>query len=143
ARDCYRPTEWDLYWWRIPCRFVMQRLDEEGLFGTSKLVSSWRDAVLDHTLGLPSPPRRLFREFPLGRHARDVERGHPRSHQGHLRRPAPLHGGKGGERYSEADAALSSRRLAVARSSPRRVGLASAAHRRRGVRARRQPVGGG
>jgi hypothetical protein len=48
AHDCYRPTEWDVYWWRIPCRFVMQRLDEEGLFGTPKLVSAWRDAVLDH-----------------------------------------------------------------------------------------------
>ena len=47
ARDCYRPTEWDLYWWRIPCRFVMQRLDGEGLFGTPRLVSAWRDAVLD------------------------------------------------------------------------------------------------
>src|SRR5262249_20148280 len=47
TRDCYHPTEWDLYWWRIPCRFVMQRLEREGLFGTPHLISAWRDAILE------------------------------------------------------------------------------------------------
>jgi hypothetical protein len=43
---CYRPTEWDLYWRHEPCRFVMDRLERDKLFGTSAIASAWRRAVM-------------------------------------------------------------------------------------------------
>jgi hypothetical protein len=49
-RTCYRPTEWDIYWWREPCRFVMEELERNGLFGSPDLSAAWRNAVLDHPL---------------------------------------------------------------------------------------------
>lgn len=46
---CYRPTEWDLYWLREPCAFVMRRIDgTEKLFGTSAISRAWMNAVLRH-----------------------------------------------------------------------------------------------
>ena len=45
---CYRPTEWDLYWRHEPCRFVMDRLERDKLFGTSVISNAWRRAVTRH-----------------------------------------------------------------------------------------------
>jgi len=46
---CYKPTEWDIYWNRAPCNFVMQKLEkEEKLFGTPAVTSAWAHAVLRH-----------------------------------------------------------------------------------------------
>ena len=46
---CYKPTEWDIYWNRTPCNFVMQRLEkEQKLFGTPAVTSAWAHAILMH-----------------------------------------------------------------------------------------------
>jgi hypothetical protein len=50
AVSCYQPTQWDIYWWRLPCSFVMKRLEEERIFGTPALTEAWRGAVLAHPL---------------------------------------------------------------------------------------------
>jgi len=47
--DCYKPTEWDIYWTREPCQFVMQKLEkEEGLFGTPAITNAWLHAIARH-----------------------------------------------------------------------------------------------
>ena len=46
---CYKPTEWDIYWTRTPCQFVMQKLEkEEKLFGTPAITSAWVSAIAHH-----------------------------------------------------------------------------------------------
>jgi hypothetical protein len=46
---CYKPTEWDIYWTRTPCQFVMQKLEkEEKLFGTPAVTSAWIGAIAHH-----------------------------------------------------------------------------------------------
>jgi hypothetical protein len=46
---CYKPTEWDIYWTRTPCQFVMQKLEkEEKLFGTPAVTSAWVSAIAHH-----------------------------------------------------------------------------------------------
>ncbi len=48
TQSCYQPTEWDIYWWRLPCSFVMKRLEDEKIFGTPALTDAWRHAVVAH-----------------------------------------------------------------------------------------------
>ena len=49
--ECYRPTEWDLYWRLEPCKFVMDRLErEEKLFGTPAITRAWARAVMRHPI---------------------------------------------------------------------------------------------
>jgi hypothetical protein len=46
---CYKPTEWDIYWTRTPCQFVMQKLEkEEKLFGTPAVTDAWISAIVHH-----------------------------------------------------------------------------------------------
>ena len=46
---CYKPTEWDIYWTRTPCQFVMQKLEkEEKLFGTPAITNAWVSAIAHH-----------------------------------------------------------------------------------------------
>ena len=46
---CYKPTEWDIYWTRTPCQFVMRKLEkEEKLFGTPAVTSAWVSAIAHH-----------------------------------------------------------------------------------------------
>ena len=47
---CYKPTLWDLYWYHEPCKFVMERLEADKIFGKPALVTAWRKAVLAHPL---------------------------------------------------------------------------------------------
>jgi hypothetical protein len=48
---CYKPVGWDIYWTHPTCRFVMARLEpEENIFGTPRLVSAWKDAIIHHPL---------------------------------------------------------------------------------------------
>jgi hypothetical protein len=47
---CYQPTDWDIYWTRDPCRFVMARLETEKVFGSSALVEAWGRALVAHPL---------------------------------------------------------------------------------------------
>ena len=48
--SCYHPTDFDNYWTRQPCLFVMQKLDAEKIFGTSTLTKAWLRALADHPL---------------------------------------------------------------------------------------------
>ena len=47
---CYQPTDWDIYWTRDPCRFVMAKLETEKLFGSSALTEAWLRALAAHPL---------------------------------------------------------------------------------------------
>ncbi len=47
---CYQPTDWDNYWTRQPCLFVMKKLDEEKIFGSPALTAAWLRAVVTHPL---------------------------------------------------------------------------------------------
>jgi len=44
---CYQPTEWDIYW-NGRCRFVMNKLEPDELFGSPALVDAWKRAVANH-----------------------------------------------------------------------------------------------
>jgi hypothetical protein len=48
--DCYRPTEWDLYWRLEPCEFVMHRLEGDKIFGTPVVTDAWLHAIARHPL---------------------------------------------------------------------------------------------
>jgi hypothetical protein len=48
--SCYQPTDWDIYWTRDPCKFVMAKLEGEKLFGSSALTQAWLKAVLSHPI---------------------------------------------------------------------------------------------
>jgi len=45
---CYQPTDFDNYWTRQPCLFVMQRLEQEKVFGSPVLTEAWLRALLHH-----------------------------------------------------------------------------------------------
>jgi hypothetical protein len=45
---CYQPTLWDIYWTHEPCRFVMQQLERDKIFGTPALVDVWTHAVINY-----------------------------------------------------------------------------------------------
>jgi hypothetical protein len=47
---CYQPTDWDIYWTRDPCKFVMGRLERDNLFGSSAIPDAWKRAVLNHPI---------------------------------------------------------------------------------------------
>ncbi len=48
--ECYKPTLWDLYWNRDPCKFVMAKLEGEKIFGTPALRAAWLRALAQHPL---------------------------------------------------------------------------------------------
>ena len=48
TESCYHPTAWDIYWTLEPCRFVMDKLGREGLFGSSALVDAWLHGIANH-----------------------------------------------------------------------------------------------
>jgi hypothetical protein len=47
---CYQATDFDDYWTRDPCRFVMARLEADKVFGTPALTDAWLRAVTAHPL---------------------------------------------------------------------------------------------
>jgi len=47
---CYKPTDWDTYWTREPCLFVMKKLDAEKVFGSRALFAAWLHALATHPL---------------------------------------------------------------------------------------------
>src|SRR3974390_1698065 len=55
--NCYRPTEWDIYWRLEPCQFVMRKVEnEEKLFGTAAIPQAWARALAHPpTTSLPAP----------------------------------------------------------------------------------------
>ena len=47
---CYQPVEWNIYWTDDLCRFVMERLEADKIFGTPKITQAWRQAVTHHPI---------------------------------------------------------------------------------------------
>jgi len=47
---CYRAGDWDDYWTRQPCLFVMKKLESEKMFGSPALMQAWVHAVVGHPL---------------------------------------------------------------------------------------------
>jgi hypothetical protein len=47
---CYRAGDWDDYWTRQPCLFVMKKLESEKLFGSRTLAEAWLHSVMAHPL---------------------------------------------------------------------------------------------
>jgi len=47
---CYRAGDWDDYWTRQPCLFVMKKLEGEKLFGSPALRQAWLRTVVAHPL---------------------------------------------------------------------------------------------
>ena len=50
TKGCYQPTDWDIYWTRDPCKFVMARLEHDKLFGSPAVADAWERAVLNHPI---------------------------------------------------------------------------------------------
>ena len=48
--DCYQPTEWNVYWSYGPCRFVMERLERDKIFGSTRLTDAWWRAIVGHPI---------------------------------------------------------------------------------------------
>lgn len=46
--ECYEPTNWGIYWNYGPCKFVMDRLEREKLFGSPALIATWFSAIASH-----------------------------------------------------------------------------------------------
>jgi hypothetical protein len=64
---CYQPTDWDIYWTRDPCRFVMKRLEDEKIFGTSTLTQTWLRAIAAHPLAYLQHRAAVMANFLTGR----------------------------------------------------------------------------
>jgi hypothetical protein len=47
---CYHATDFDDYWTREPCLFVMKKLEGEKIFGTDALTRAWLRALAAHPL---------------------------------------------------------------------------------------------
>jgi hypothetical protein len=47
---CYHPGEWNFYWNREPCRFVMAKLEGEKIFGSPLLAETWARAIARNPL---------------------------------------------------------------------------------------------
>jgi hypothetical protein len=50
TEGCYRPAPWNVYWNAEPCRFVMERLEGEKIFGSPALVDAWMRAIAANPL---------------------------------------------------------------------------------------------
>jgi hypothetical protein len=44
--SCYQPTEFDIYWTREPCLFVMAKLEADKIFGSPALTEAWWRAIV-------------------------------------------------------------------------------------------------
>lgn len=64
---CYTPRLWDVYWYREPCRFVMDRIEKhDHLFGTPALTRAWLKAVIDQPLAYLTHRSAVFWTFLAG-----------------------------------------------------------------------------
>jgi hypothetical protein len=64
---CYQPTDFDNYWTRPPCLFVMKKLEAEKVFGSPALVEAWLRAVLHHPLAYLEHRTAVMGNFLAGR----------------------------------------------------------------------------
>lgn len=47
---CYDPTQWDTYWRLDPCSFVMDKLEDQKIFGYPAMIDAWKKAILANPL---------------------------------------------------------------------------------------------
>ena len=64
---CWQPTDWDIYWTRQPCLFVMKKLDAEKLFGAPALRNAWLHAIVAHPLAYLEHRAAVSGNFLFGR----------------------------------------------------------------------------
>jgi hypothetical protein len=64
---CYRAGDWDDYWTRQPCLFVMKKLDGEKLFGSPALRQAWLTAITAHPLAYLEHRAAVSGNFLFGR----------------------------------------------------------------------------
>jgi hypothetical protein len=64
---CWQPTDWDIYWTRQPCLFVMKKLDGEKLFGSPALRQAWLHAIAAHPLAYLEHRAAVSANFLFGR----------------------------------------------------------------------------
>lgn len=64
---CYRAGDWDDYWTRQPCLFVMKKLDAEKLFGAPALRQAWLNAIAAHPLAYLDHRAAVSANFLFGR----------------------------------------------------------------------------
>ena len=65
--NCYRPTEWDIYWRLEPCQFVMRKVEnEEKLFGTAAIPQAWARALAHHPIAYLQHRTAFFWNFLAG-----------------------------------------------------------------------------
>jgi hypothetical protein len=64
---CWQPTDWDIYWTRQPCLFVMKKLDGEKLFGSPALRQAWLHAIAAHPLAYIDHRAAVSGNFLFGR----------------------------------------------------------------------------
>jgi hypothetical protein len=64
---CWQPTDWDIYWTRQPCLFVMKKLDGEKLFGSPALRDAWLHALAAHPLAYLEHRAAVSANFLFGR----------------------------------------------------------------------------
>jgi hypothetical protein len=64
---CYRAGDWDDYWTRQPCLFVMKKLDSEKLFGAPALRQAWLHAIAAHPLAYLEHRAAVSANFLFGR----------------------------------------------------------------------------
>ena len=64
---CYRAGDWDDYWTRQPCLFVMKKLDAEKLFGSPALRQAWLNAIVAHPLAYLEHRAAVSANFLFGR----------------------------------------------------------------------------
>jgi hypothetical protein len=61
------PKEWENYWTRDPCKFVMAQLEmRDGLFGTSAISRAWLHSVTAHPLAYAQHRIQFFWHFLAG-----------------------------------------------------------------------------
>jgi hypothetical protein len=64
---CWQPTDWDIYWTRQPCLFVMKKLDAEKVFGSPALRDAWLRALAHHPLAYLKHRAAVTGNFLFGR----------------------------------------------------------------------------
>ncbi len=64
---CWQPTDWDIYWTRQPCLFVMKKLDSEKVFGSTALRDAWLRALAHHPLAYVEHRAAVTGNFLFGR----------------------------------------------------------------------------
>jgi preprotein translocase subunit SecE len=64
--SCYQPAAWDYYWTTGPCTFVMERLENDKIFGSPILAAAWWRSVATHPLAYLQHRLSFMEQFLFG-----------------------------------------------------------------------------